>query len=82
MNGKIALGKCDRFLRGIAVLGYQVAGITGKHEVFYFSLSALAVGNQFRDGTKMIVAIEFRCFTRFYGPLDGGEEIFPSSNWF
>ena len=64
LDGEVALGKGDRFLTGVAALGDQVAGVACEHEVFDFPLSALAVGYQFRDATKMIRNIVTRCFLR------------------
>jgi hypothetical protein len=54
LDGEVALGEGDRFLTGVVVLGYQVAGVACEHDVFDFQLSALAMGDQFRDATKMI----------------------------
>ena len=42
------------------------------------ALSTLAVGDQFRDATKLMIRIITRCFTRVDGPLNGGHEVFPT----
>ena len=34
LNGEVALGKGDRLLSRVAVLGDQVAGVAGEHEIF------------------------------------------------
>ncbi|MCU0747977.1 MAG: hypothetical protein MUF13_00320, partial [Akkermansiaceae bacterium] len=78
LEGKVALGEGDRLLPGVSVLGDQVAGIAGQHEVLDFALPALAVGDQFRDATKMMFRFVTRCLTRLNGPLNGSHEVFPT----
>jgi hypothetical protein len=42
------------------------------------ALPTLAVGDHFRDATKMVFRIITRCVARLDGPLNGGHEVFPA----
>ena len=51
---------------GVAVLGYQVAGVAREHEIFDFPLSAFAKGDHFRDVQYMITVTGFRIYSLFF----------------
>lgn len=78
LQGKVALGKGDGLLPRVTVLGDEVAGVAGEHKVFDLALSALAVGDQFRDATKMVFRVVTSCFAGLYGALNGGLEVLPA----
>ena len=50
----------------------------GEHEILDRALSSLAIGDQFRDATKMMVGIITRCFSGLDGPLNCSHEVFPA----
>ncbi len=55
LYGKIGLGKYDLLLLGIAILGVELAGITGEHDIVDFSLAARPKGDHFVDVNKMVL---------------------------
>ena len=52
--------------------------VTGEHEVFDLALPALAVGDQFRDATKMMHWLVTRGLAGLDGPVDGREKVLPA----
>ena len=78
LHGKIALGKSDFFLFGIAVLRNQITGITRQHIVLHRSAGALAGLDHFRDLTKMIRHLDTAGFTGFHCTGNSFIKVFPS----
>lgn len=78
LDGKVALGEGDGFLARIAVLGNQVAGVAGEHEIVDETLGAATKFDHFRDATKMVADRVASGFTGLDGTIDGGLEIFPT----
>lgn len=62
LDGEVALGKGNCFLARVAVLGDQVAGVAGEHEIFDGAFGAAADLDDFRDVTKMILRVVARRF--------------------
>jgi hypothetical protein len=60
LAGEVALGEGDGFLAGITIHRYQIAGVTGQHEVLYLTLTSFADPDHFRDATKMIANVVTR----------------------
>jgi hypothetical protein len=54
LDGEIGLGEGDFLLARIAILGDEIAGIAGEHEIVNFTLRALAELDHFVDVNKMI----------------------------
>ena len=54
------------------------------NEVLDGALPSLAVGDQFRDATKMMLRLVTGGLARLDGALDGGEEVLPAgvAEWF
>lgn len=59
-NSKVALGKGNGLLAWVTVLGNEVAGVAGEHEVVNGTLGSLARLDHFRDATKMIGSVVTR----------------------
>ena len=78
LGGKVALGKSDGFLARIAVLGDEVTGVAGEHEVINRSFGAAAKFDHFRDATKMVRHRVTRCFEGLNGAVDRGLEVLPA----
>ena len=77
LNGEIGLGEGDFLLSGIAVLGDEVAGIAGEHEIVNLTLAAGAEINHFVDVNKMVLDGMTRDFTGGLGLGNGGVEVAP-----
>ena len=75
-NARVVLNMlfCDW---AFAVLCYQKASETGKHEIVNFPLCTPSKRDHFRNATKMILHAYSRGFARLDGTLDCGEEIPP-----
>lgn len=54
LDGEVGLGKGDLLLPGVAVLGDEVAGVTGEHDVVDLAFRSLGQLDQFVDVNKMI----------------------------
>lgn len=78
LYSKVSLRKCYLFLLWISILSNQIASVSGKHKILYFTLTSFAECDHFRDLTKMIIHIDPLRFTRIDSAPDCDSKILPS----
>lgn len=78
LDGEVALCEGDGFLAWVAVLGDQVAGVAGEHEVVDGALGTATKFDHFRDATKMVADRVTRGFTGLNGAIDCILNVFPA----
>jgi len=77
LEGEVSLAKRNLILRRVTVLGNEVTGVAGEHEILDFTLPTFAVADQFTDLSKLIGNIMARGFTGQRSILDHLAEILP-----
>ena len=77
LDGEVGLGEGDFLFSRISILGDEVAGVTGEHDVLDLTLGAGADFDHFPDVRKMVLNRMTGDLTRGLGLGNHGLKILP-----